>query len=423
LQKPDFTSAQYDLNVLYVEDDAAIRNVMTRFINRRVRELSVAENGEQALGIFAQKRNDLIITDVKMPKIDGLEMIEKIRQECDWTQVILTTAFCDDRYYERAIELGISRFLRKPIATEELELAIASAAEANLRRKEMEERERFSDLVLEQTSSLVLIMREGQIVFANDNLLRFADVSDISVLNGEHIMDCLMAPKAGDKNPDFAEWIGGVTGNPDDEFVVHLRPPNDAKGGSYVVRARESSEITIVTFTDVTKIDKAREFALKEAQTDALTKIGNRRMFDTELKREMSRFERYQRALSIVVFDVDLFKRINDSFGHCAGDSVLRGIAELTRQFIRKSDVFTRNGGDEFALLLPETTLEGAVKIAEKLREAISAEALSDGRVTCSFGAASARRGEDAEGLIKRADMMLYKAKKSGRNSVESDYD
>jgi diguanylate cyclase (GGDEF)-like protein len=427
LQKPDSANVPYDLSVLYVEDDASIRDIMTRFINRRVKELNVAENGEQALEIFARKHSDLIITDVKMPKIDGLEMIEKIRQECDRTQVILTTAFCDDKYYERAIKLGISRFLRKPIVTEELELAISSAAKASLKRKKMEERERFSDLVLEQTTSLVLIMRKGQVVFANGNFLRFAAISDIVALNAERVIDRLIVAKEGGlhKNLAFAEWIAAVLSNPDNEFVVHLRPPDGASGkeGSYVVRARKSAENTIVTFTDVTKIAKARETALKEALTDPLTKIGNRRMFDVELKREMSRFERYRRALAIIAFDIDLFKKINDELGHCAGDSVLQGIAELTRRFIRKSDIFTRNGGDEFALLLPETSLEGAVKIAKKLRETISAETFFGRKITCSFGVAGARHAEDAEGFVKRADTMLYKAKKSGRDSVESDCD
>ena len=158
---------------------------------------------------------------------------------------------------------------------------------------------------------------------------------------------------------------------------------------------------------------------------DGLTQAYNKRYFLETLERELNRALRYGRAMSLVMFDIDHFKPINDTFGHLAGDYVLRELASIVAQNIRREDVFARYGGEEFALVLPEIEDEGAHKVCEKLRQKIEEKqfvfAQKRIKVTVSLGIRTTRRNETditATEFIAQADAKLYQAKQSGRNRV-----
>lgn len=154
---------------------------------------------------------------------------------------------------------------------------------------------------------------------------------------------------------------------------------------------------------------------------DQLTGIFNRTKFNSELKQWLDYFKTHNAALSIVIFDIDNFKNINDTFGHLVGDDVIVKIANITMGSIRQNDLFARWGGEEFVLLLPNTDKHQAIELAERLRELIANNIFNlAGRVTCSFGVAIAREGDNATILLNRADNFLYEAKKAGKNMVVS---
>ncbi|RKH61598.1 GGDEF domain-containing protein [Corallococcus aberystwythensis] len=156
---------------------------------------------------------------------------------------------------------------------------------------------------------------------------------------------------------------------------------------------------------------------------DGLTQIYNRRYFDEQLDREISRSRRYERVLSLVMFDLDHFKEVNDTYGHLAGDSVLKQLASTVRTRIRREDVFARYGGEEFALLLPEINLGGARQLAEKVRKLVERQRFEFDKqvipVTLSVGVATLEptHREPAD-LVRTADERLFEAKSQGRNRV-----
>lgn len=155
------------------------------------------------------------------------------------------------------------------------------------------------------------------------------------------------------------------------------------------------------------------------AMQDPLTGLYNRRIFNRMINHELAEWERYHRTLSLVLIDIDHFKKVNDGHGHDAGDRVLVELSEILRSQCRPSDLPCRWGGEEFAWLMPETNVASAQKAAERLRGVIEAHAFSGiDALTISLGVAEAIDGEDSDMLTKRADEALYRAKKEGRNRV-----
>jgi diguanylate cyclase (GGDEF)-like protein len=157
----------------------------------------------------------------------------------------------------------------------------------------------------------------------------------------------------------------------------------------------------------------------RESLTDALTGLANRRAFDEALRRETARSLRHGSALSVVMMDIDNFKRHNDRYGHVHGDAVLRRIGELLRHSVRLDDTAARYGGEEFVLLLPETGSAGAVHTAERICNAMHAIAWDKEPVTLSLGVATlGKEASDKSMLVELADMALYEAKHNGKDRV-----
>ncbi|WP_299794064.1 sensor domain-containing diguanylate cyclase [uncultured Shewanella sp.] len=166
--------------------------------------------------------------------------------------------------------------------------------------------------------------------------------------------------------------------------------------------------------------EKIKEVALL-SDIDPLTSIANRRSFERELSKEVLRSRRYHHPLSLAIFDIDLFKNINDSYGHKKGDLILQKLCQLISANIRELDCFARWGGEEFVLIFPELTLEKALIATEKLRTTISRYEIEPNLfITCSFGVTECTDEDTIEDLFQRIDESLYQAKSKGRNRIES---
>jgi diguanylate cyclase (GGDEF)-like protein len=172
---------------------------------------------------------------------------------------------------------------------------------------------------------------------------------------------------------------------------------------------------------DISERKRFEELLYRQSITDPLTNIYNRRFFMQMLEQEMERTRRYGKAFSVIMLDLDHFKSVNDRFGHSAGDMVLKSVADMIKGRIRKTDYFARWGGEEFIILLPETSVEDAAGLAEELREQLGSMTLPEvGGVTASFGVAGYRPSDTIDTILLRADNMLYEAKAAGRNCVRS---
>ncbi len=202
-------------------------------------------------------------------------------------------------------------------------------------------------------------------------------------------------------------------------------PETSVSADDVLARAREALlQLSLETERENAQLLAERDRLTLEASTDGLTGLANRRHLDEFLAEQFRISSRYGTPLSVVILDIDFFKKVNDTYGHQAGDQVLRTVAMTLQQTVREADFCARYGGEEFVVVLPATTVDGALDVAERIRSAVEAQAMVAGgerlNVTISAGVNAYRKDGQAspDWLIKEADMALYDAKRAGRNRV-----
>lgn len=324
----------------------------------------------------------------------------------------VTTALRD---YERVLELDEGR-ARLARLNHELEVRVRERT-----RDHAATRQRLES-ILDAVLFPIVIMRRGDYLVRYANR-RFGELFGVPV---EVVLES--------RTVDFFEDVRDRTrvlrllahlGRFDDEEVRLRRTDGSVFWAlmSGVVMEYAGESCILTTFTDISE-RKAMEIELQRlATTDELTGAATRRHFLDLAGQELRRARRFTHPLSVLVFDIDHFKAVNDQCGHAAGDAVLRVVAEAVRKVLREVDTFGRIGGEEFAVVLPETEPQDAAVVGERLRKAIRAmkhgvEGL--GPVTVSIGVAGLRDSDGGlEDLMDRADAALYRAKRQGRNQVQ----
>lgn len=189
----------------------------------------------------------------------------------------------------------------------------------------------------------------------------------------------------------------------------------------------EDHQLNIKLLQEVIEKNRAMNLEMKAQMieierlsvTDTLTQLYNRKKMTEVIRENIAMFERYERPCSLIMFDIDHFKMVNDTFGHNMGDEVLRMVSSLSKESLRQVDWLARWGGEEFLILLTDTSLKGAYTTAEKLRVLFETSVFPHGNLmTCSFGISTIMPLDTLESLVDRADQNLYTAKKTGRNKV-----
>lgn len=224
----------------------------------------------------------------------------------------------------------------------------------------------------------------------------------------------------------------GVTSRPERTLALSIGDESRPDAGQLLLyrrrhdfsaRDKEMAESLIAQGRIALENARLHDLVRRQAQTDELTDLPNRRRFMNGLEQEIARSGRFGTPLSLVLFDLDRFKRVNDRCGHQVGDLVLRRTADVVRMRIRGTDLAARVGGEEFAVLLPGSDAAGAATFADNLRRDIQREVVVEGvgwPMRASFGVAQFQKGMSIETLVGAADRALYRAKAAGRNRVRT---
>ncbi|MDW7671365.1 MAG: diguanylate cyclase [Bacillota bacterium] len=410
---------RYDpLRILLVEDEEGSRERIAVLLERRFSQVLVASNGEQGWELFQEHQPEVVLTGLNLPDISGLTLISRIREVNSTITVMIITAYNETEYLSKAIDLGVLTFLMKPLDIDKLDGAVNKVHCEYLIKKELEHQRSYIRTVLDFQESMVIVTDGQMVVDANQRFRQFfnlAEEKDLFYL--ENVFQHL------NEMPDFhrfkeSDWEKTM----DEEQKIIITDADSGEERYFHMKAArfpDQPHLKIISLTDVTELEHERQYYQQLAIIDPLTQIYNRVQFNRSLAEEIQKSRRFHTVFSLVMFDIDCFKQVNDTYGHQLGDKILVELTDVVNEHIREIDIFARFGGEEFIILAPETDLRGAEILAEKLRQEIEAFSFSHSDpMTCSFGVSMYKNNDQADDLIKRVDDRLYRAKNRGRNQV-----
>jgi diguanylate cyclase (GGDEF)-like protein len=288
------------------------------------------------------------------------------------------------------------------------------------------EHERFkkeherAQLILDAQNNLVLLIDATKPILANKAFLEFFQVPSLEVFAQKYgaIENLFIAKKRHFSIDRGEDWLKKLSDTPLAYRKVAIKKNGEEVIFEIDVSKYEGKEnIYVLTFDDITQIMNTQDKLVQKAYKDALTQIYNRRYFEKAIVKILENV-RKDTLYAIMLFDIDKFKNVNDTYGHKFGDEVLQYIAKKVQQNLRSEDIFIRWGGEEFIVLLKNSSLDTAVAVAQKLREAIKSQSVGEVYVTCSFGVTQIKIDDDENSLIDRVDKAMYRAKKEGRDRV-----
>lgn len=410
------------MQVLIAEDDAVSRLMLQSALERWGYEVTAVDGGVAALAaLSAPTPPSLALLDWNMPDLTGPEICRRIRQRVDapYTYIILVTSKARKEDIVVGLEAGADDFIGKPFDPDELRARIRAGRRIMDLQDSVGRTQSYLSVVLENLDDGVLLADSAwQIIFANRALTELAGAGlALNQPRSQLLADVqkqLVDPAALESQ---AVSSAAQAAPPPVDITFKSEDPRTYRWVTKpVTLAHGVGQLDIVR--DVTGERRLAQVLEVRALTDFLTGAANRRAGVEALEREAARARREQTPLSFALFDIDHFKRINDTFGHAAGDEALRSVANTLRQAVRVSDWLVRWGGEEFLLLLPGAAEKDAFQLADRLREKVM-RAHPNPPITVSAGVSELQVGaEPPDAAVKRADARLYEAKAAGRNCI-----
>lgn len=429
-----------NISVLYVEDENDVREFTSKLLSSLVKKVYTTENGLVGLEEFEKNQDniDLIVSDINMPKMDGLEMCERIKAINPNIPIVITSAHNDPNFLKKAIDVGVSTYAMKPIDLYQLVESMIKAIEPIVLKRKLEDlnisletrvQQEIQKIksILDAQDNIVMVTNTDSIINVNKKFKEFFQVETLEEFteSRKKIFDFFQEEYGFiTKNILLKQncWMQYIKKLPEVDRVVKIKnSKNEERIFTINVDTYEDkNDFYVISLTDITQLKEKSNLLEYQASHDTLTGLYNRNKFKDLFGKEIRRGIRYENSLSMVLFDIDDFKKVNDSHGHQVGDEVLKEIAQIVLANVREHDLVVRWGGEEFLVLLPETSLEGASTVAEKIKNAISINTISTKslNITASFGVSTMVSDDSEDTFIARTDEALYDAKKTGKNKV-----
>ncbi|MCC0057002.1 MAG: PleD family two-component system response regulator [Rhodobiaceae bacterium] len=451
--------------ILVVDDIPANVKVLEARLTAEYFEVDIARNGPEALEIAQQGACDLILLDVMMPGMDGFEVCRRLKADprTYHVPVVMVTALDQPADRVAGLEAGADDFLTKPVSDTQLMARVKSLVRLKMLTDELRLRASTSRGIGAETQLDPAALDSG----ANGAILLVDDRPSSaetirSYLKHQHAVDIEAHPQealfhAAEGNYDaviisleLADFdplrlcsqirsLDRTRNLPilliaDESDTARVMRALDIGGNDFVTRPIDRNELAARMRTQIRRrryMDSLREsvkVSVTMAMTDPMTGLYNRRYMESHLDTLLSDALSRERPLSMLILDIDFFKSVNDTHGHDVGDEVIREFARRLQRNTRGIDMTCRFGGEEFIVVMPDTDISLAIRVAERVRRSVADEpfAVQNGArfidITTSAGVATIERLDDTrDTLIKRADQALYSAKRHGRNRVVSD--
>ncbi len=450
--------------ILVVDDIPSNIKLLEARLTAEYFDVRTATNGADALRICGGGTCDLVLLDVMMPGLDGFEVCRRLKADVATCHIpiILVTALDQPTDRVKGLEAGADDFLTKPVD----EMALIARVRSLSRLKVT-----VDELRIRASSSATFGLQQGLPLISGDDGLngRILLVDDrpgsseriVSALSPSHVVDVEANPqealfKGAEGNYELIMVSTGLVDYDGLRLCSQLRSIERTRQIPILLIAAEEDRARVLRGLDIgindyliRPIDKNELFARVKTQLrgkryadrlrdmlqesiqlaviDSLTGLNNRRFLESRLPPMLEAAADANRPLSVMILDIDHFKTVNDTHGHDAGDEILKLFALRVKAVIRNVDLLCRLGGEEFIIVMPDTSLEVAARVGERVRHAISSslfpieQGVRQISITVSIGIAERKLDRQSERVLKRADRALYRSKHEGRNRVSPD--
>ena len=432
-----------NISILYVEDENDVRDFTSKILNPLLKKVFIAQDGEEGLKVFQENKDeiDLVVSDINMPKMDGLSMCDAIKKINSEIPVVVTSAHNDTGFLKRAIDIGVNTYAMKPIDLYQLIESIIKAMEPIILKRQLielnsslkskiEQEVNKIKSILDAQDNIIIVTNKEEITNVNKKFLDFFGIGNFDdfISTKKNIFDFFeeefgfISKEQIDKQDSWIQYIQGLQ---EIDRIVKIKTTlgEEKIFTIHVDYYEQQDDYYVFSLTDITKFKEKSNILEYQASHDKLTGLFNRNKFDEIFAKEIKRTKRYKNELSVIIFDIDNFKMVNDTYGHQIGDEVLKEISKIALDNVREQDITTRWGGEEFFILLPQTNLSGAVIVANKIRTSTQNHIFTEKslKITASFGVTQfCIENDDEKTIITRADELLYEAKRTGKNKVMS---
>lgn len=408
------------LNILYVEDEKMIQEEVAFFCKRFIPNFHVASNGLEAIEMFHKVNPDVIVTDIQMPKMNGIDMLKKLRPEIP---IIITTAFSDIEYFLHAIELKVTKFVIKPIDLKDLLFSIQECIVNESLKDKLFEKENLLK-ILDENVIISITDKDGVIVNVSQLFCKNVGFSKDELLGKTH----QLIKHEENSNEFYRNMWNTITSGKVFKTEIKNRKKNKELFWSNltitpVLNKEGNIENYMAIREDITSKKKLEQLAIVDETTD----LYNRRYFNEVIEKEIRRVSRDTAKLNLAILDVDYFKNYNDTYGHQRGDEALLSVANVLKdKATRASDYAFRLGGEEFGLIYTSNSIKESLEFLERILKELNSLNIKHETSKCgdflsiSAGvvAISSEKILDSKDMYKLADEALYVAKNSGRNQV-----
>jgi two-component system cell cycle response regulator len=427
-------AARRQATILIVDDAADNLAVLRKLMSQQGYQTFVASNGERALQIARRVQPDLILLDVVMPGMDGFETCRQLKNHAatQGIPVVFMSARTEADDVVAGFDLGAVDYISKPLRLAEVGARVRSQLQIRSRSENQgEQAERLRTIVNNMAEGLLIIEADGRIQFTNpacDKYLGYREGELAGRSIGE-LLNPLVAREYLDYFERYAAAPETAHSHGTREVIIRHCDGRSVCMDLTLTPMYLRQPLFIGLLHDITHHKLSEDALQRAAMVDPLTKIANRRHFDSFLEKEWQRALRSGQPLSLVVLDVDHFKLYNDTLGHPAGDACLAQVAQaVSSHALRPTDLAARYGGEEFVLLFAETDADSAHLLAEAIRAHIEALQLPHPRsptspwITVSIGVSTIHPNQfdSTEALFVAADRAMYVAKEGGRNQVRA---
>lgn len=413
----DYDKITKTKTILIVDSEVSVRDAVKSFLKDKFKAVYIAEDGKEGLKLYSKYHPNILVTDIKVPFINGLELISKIKKVDKAIKVIILSATAETKVFMKAIDFGVNEYIPKPLSQQNLLITIHKVIAKTMEEDKIRFHCKLMQNAIESEKSLILVKSPKNILFVNRAFLEFFSVKDLTQFKNskKDISHYFISSSKRLNSENWEELLSEV------EYGERVKILDKfSRERIFIINSNRVSNFSreyVISLTDITKDAKKAE---ELSHYDNLTKTLVKEYFQEEAKYIINDSLEKERAISLMLIYIDNFTNINKKYGNTIGDIVLSEIISTIKSKLKEPQMIGRIAGAQFGILMPDFNIKDSIDLARELKSAIGKLEIVEieDRVTLSFAISSLKNSDNYESIVGRVEKLLFKMINQSENKI-----